>query len=119
LQTHIIAGIDPGSTVGIAILDLSGRKIATASTFGGMSEAARIIEKHGTPSIIACDVSPAPEMALRLASFFSCRLFAPGRDIREEEKRQIAHGAATSNNHERDAYAAAVLAYRSHANKLR
>lgn len=116
---HIIAGIDPGATVGIAILDLSGKRIALRSTAGGMSDAVRIIESFGTPSLVACDVTPPPEAAQKIASYFSCRLFFPKQNVREEEKREIARGAGTQNNHERDAYSACILAYRSHANKLR
>lgn len=119
MQQHIIAGIDPGATVGIAIIDLSGRKIASESTTGGIAQAVRIIEAHGTPSLVCCDVYPPPEMARRIASYFSCRLYVPQREIREAEKREIARGADVSNNHERDAYCAAVLGFRSHANKLR
>src|SRR3989344_3861730 len=119
-MTHIIAGIDPGATVGIAILDLSGRRIALRSTAGGgLSEAVRIIESFGTPSLIACDVTPPPEAAQKIASYFSCRLFFPRQNVREEEKRAIERGAGTENNHERDAYSACILAYRQHANKLR
>ena len=73
MSRHIIAGIDPGTTIGIAILDLSGRKIATLSASNGMGEAVSIIEKHGTPSLIACDKMPAPEMVHKVASYFSCR----------------------------------------------
>jgi predicted RNase H-like nuclease (RuvC/YqgF family) len=119
LPSYIIAGIDPGATFGIAILSLSGKKLALHSTNEGMAEAVRIIERHGTPSLIACDVSPLPDAALRIASYFSCKAFAPAREIRELEKNSIAEGAGVRNNHERDSYAAAVLAYRSHANKLR
>ncbi len=120
LSRHIITGIDPGATVGIAILDLSGKKLATQSILGGgIAEAVSFIERHGTPSLVACDVRPAPEMAQKVASYFSCRLYSPERSIREEDKRGIARGADVSNNHERDAYAAAVLAFRAHANKLR
>lgn len=119
LPTYFIAGIDPGATIGIAIVSLSGKKIATASTNGGMNEAARIVERHGTPSLIACDVFPPPEMAQKLSSYFSCRLYCPNKEIREEEKRKLAQNENVSNNHERDAYAAAIYAYRSAANKLR
>lgn len=119
MSRHIIAGIDPGATVGIAILDLSGRRIALRSTNGGMADAVRLIESFGTPSLIATDVSPPPEAAQKIASYFSCRLFYPRQNVREEEKRAIARGSPIQNNHERDAYAASVLAYRSHANKLR
>ncbi|MCX6772572.1 MAG: DUF460 domain-containing protein, partial [Candidatus Micrarchaeota archaeon] len=93
--------------------------IATQSANKGIGEAVAIIEKYGTPSMIACDKMPAPEMVQKAASYFSCRLFTPSRNIREEEKREIAHGANVSNNHERDAYSAGVLAYRQYANKLR
>jgi hypothetical protein len=119
LSRHIIAGIDPGATVGIALLDLSGRRIALRSTDGGMQDAVRIIESFGTPSLIACDVTPPPETVQKIASYFSCRLFYPRQNVREEEKRAIARGSPVQNNHERDAYAASVLAYRQHANKLR
>ena len=120
LHKHIVVGIDPGATIGVAILSLSGEKLATGSfSGGGISEAIRFIERHGTPSLVACDVSPPPDFALRLASYFSCRLHSPAHNIREEDKRLIARGAGVENNHERDAYTAAVFAYRAHANKLR
>jgi len=117
---HLIVGIDPGSTVGVALLDLTGGKLACLSfEGGGIAEASRVIERHGTPSLVACDVTPPPEMALRLASYFSCRLFVPQRQIREADKRAVASGAGVKNSHERDAYCAAVYAYRASANKLR
>jgi predicted RNase H-like nuclease (RuvC/YqgF family) len=112
-------GIDPGATFGIAAVGLDGQGIALRSTMGGFSDAARVIEGMGTPSLVACDTNPAPEAALRLASYFSCRLFVPRASVREEEKRQVARGAGTANSHERDAYCAAVFAYRAHANRLR
>lgn len=119
MQKALIVGIDPGATVGIAMLDLSGRKVATASAKDGMREAAHIIERHGTPSLFACDVFPVPDNAQRIASYFSCRIYAPQRNIREDDKREVARGANVENTHERDAYCAAVFAYRFHANKLR
>ena len=103
----------------MAAIGLDGRKVALRSTMGGFSDAARIIETFGTPSLVACDTNPAPEAALRLASYFSCRLFVPRESVREDDKRSVARGAGTSNTHERDAYCAAVFAYREHANKLR
>ena len=118
-KRHIIVGIDPGATFGIAAIGLDGQRIAMRSTMGGFSDATRIIETFGTPSLVACDTNPAPEAALRLASYFSCRLFVPRQSVREEDKREVARGAGTSNTHERDAYCSAVFAYRSHANKLR
>lgn len=116
---HAIVGIDPGATFGIAIIGLDGRKRHTASTTGGFPDAARLIEEGCTPSLVACDTNPAPEAALRLASYFSCRLYFPRESIREWEKNAIARGAGIADSHQRDAYCAAVYAYRAHANKLR
>ncbi len=118
-KRHVIVGIDPGATFGIALVGLDGRKLSLYSTLGGFSEAARIVEAHCTPSLVACDTNPAPEAALRLASYFSCRLFVPRTSVREDEKRRVARGAGTANTHERDAYCAAVLAWRANQNKLR
>ncbi len=118
-KRHIIVGIDPGATFGIAAVGLDGRRLALRSTLAGFSDATRMIETMGTPSLIACDTNPAPEAALRLASYFSCRLYIPRVSVREEDKRLVSRGAGTSNTHERDAYCAAVFAYRAHANKLR
>jgi predicted RNase H-like nuclease (RuvC/YqgF family) len=112
-------GIDPGATFGIALLGLDGRALSLHSTAGGFSDAAREIERRCTPSLVACDTNPAPEAAQRLASYFSCRLFVPRQSVREEEKRQVARKAGTENAHERDAYCAAVLAWRASQNKLR
>jgi len=119
-KRYAIVGIDPGSTIGVAAIDLSGKRIYAGSFRNeGISEAARIIEQHCTPSLFACDTNPAPEAAQRLASYFSCRLSVPRQNVREEEKKSMARGAGVENAHERDAFSAAVLAWRQHQNRLR
>lgn len=116
---YLIVGIDPGNTVGIAVLGLDGGKIALQSTSAGIEQAIEEIELLGTPSIVATDVYPAPANVLRVASSFNAKLFVPRENVREDMKREIAKNANVSNAHERDAYCAAVIAYRAHANKLR
>lgn len=116
---YLIVGIDPGNTIGIAALGLDGGKIALQSTAAGIDEAVRIIERIGTPSVVASDVCPAPANVLRIASAFNAAIFAPRENVREETKREIAQHAGVANAHERDAFCAATLAYRAHANKLR
>jgi uncharacterized protein len=77
----------------------------------------RIISSLGKPSIIATDVSPAPDFVLRIASRFHVRLFVPDRSLLVEEKKKI--GREIQNPHIRDAYAAAVKAYRNQESTLR
>ncbi|MEM4348297.1 MAG: DUF460 domain-containing protein [Candidatus Anstonellaceae archaeon] len=119
-RRYIIVGIDPGATVGFSILDLRGKRIGGGSLLdGGSRSLVASIQKYGTPSLIACDVGSAPELAHKIASYFACRLFLPNRVVREEEKRAYARNQKISSPHERDAYVAAVLAHRAYANKLR
>lgn len=66
--------------------------------------------------MIATDVSPAPDFVMRIASRFHVRLFVPERNLQVEEKKKI--GSEIQNPHIRDAYAAAVKAYRNHESTL-
>jgi uncharacterized protein len=126
LKTHIIVGIDPGNTIAIACLSLDGRPIFSKSFDNeGITKAVSVIEEQGTPSLIATDVRPAPSFAIKLSSYFNARLFVPKADMREDEKRQILKRVRQSqpgfgkNNHERDALAAAITAYKENQNSLR
>ncbi len=76
----------------------------------------RIISSLGKPSVIAADVSPAPDFVMRIASRFHIKLFVPDRNLRVEEKKKI--GKEIQNPHIRDAYAAAVKAYRNYDSTL-
>jgi predicted RNase H-like nuclease (RuvC/YqgF family) len=128
LKKYLIIGIDPGNTIAIAALDLGGGFLKSISfEHGGISKTVAEIEKLGTPSIIATDVTPAPEFALKLSSYFNARLYVPPKDVREDEKRAILKSLRISvgnsevgqNAHERDAITAALKAYRFHQNSLR
>lgn len=77
------------------------------------------IASFGTPSIIACDVNPASDLILKLASSFNSKTFLPEKDLTEEEKRSITKAVETGNEHERDAAAAAMKAFNFFENKLR
>ncbi len=77
----------------------------------------RIISSLGKPSLVATDVSPTPAFVAKIASRFHVRLFAPETNIPVEEKKRI--GKNIQNPHIRDAYAAAVKAYRQYDNTLR
>jgi len=123
---HLIVGVDPGHTIGIAALDFEGNICNASNTSGGIESAVSIIESWGTPSIIACDVTPAPEFVLKLASYFNVKLFVPKKTWREDDKREMLKQAEekagkrlAQNTHERDALSAAIGAYRESQNQLR
>ena len=77
----------------------------------------KIISAVGIPAIIASDVHPSPRFVDKVAARFNVKVHSPGKNLTKLEKREI--GAALFDQHIRDAYAAAVKAYRKYANRLR
>ncbi|MBD3398124.1 DUF460 domain-containing protein [Candidatus Micrarchaeota archaeon] len=114
---HLIVGVDPGVYTAYAALDMHGELVeAGCEKELSHEDLVRIISSLGKPSMIATDVSPAPDFVMRIASRFHVRLFVPERSLQVEEKKKI--GSDIQNPHIRDAYAAAVKAYRNHESTL-
>ncbi|MBI4015311.1 MAG: DUF460 domain-containing protein [Candidatus Aenigmarchaeota archaeon] len=113
---EIILGVDPGLTTAFAVLDLEGNILAveSAKTVGINWVIERAIE-FGKPFLVAGDRERAGEALRKIAASFNCELFLPERDIEVEKKIEIAKGEELKNQHERDALAAALIAYRAHA----
>jgi len=117
---YLIAGIDPGKTGGIACLDLNGRLVfRDHKSFGGLDWFISTLNKTGTPVIIASDKPEAGELVKKINTIFSSRLFCPEREFRLEEKKSVAKIMGIKNPHERDAYTAAMAAYRAYSNKFK
>lgn len=80
--------------------------------------------QYGVPVIVATDVSPPPGRVVKIASAFGARLWHPERDLsvayKEEVVRRFSYGKnAPSNDHERDALAAAFAAFSMFSPKFR
>ncbi len=114
----IIVGIDPGMSVGLAILSLSGdllllRTMRRASR----SEIVEEILDHGYPVIIATDVNPPPKSVVKIANMFDSRLLVAKYEMKAEEKKKIVSeyeeekGIRVESSHERDSLAAALKVY--------
>jgi len=118
-------GVDPGVTVGLAILSLDGQPILVESRRDwGLSEIVKIISELGEPTIISSDVSPASEVLEQLSHKLNAVLFVPSISMGADEKRQVArdyadlYGLKLKNAHESDALAAAVKAYKHYERKF-
>ncbi len=110
--------MDPGVYTAYAALDLDGELVeAGCEKELSHEDLIRIISTLGKPSVIASDVTPAPDFVGRIASRFHVKLFVPQRSILVEEKKKL--GKEIQNPHIRDAYAAAVKAHNSYDNTLR
>jgi uncharacterized protein len=112
-----IVGIDPGTTVGIAILSLDGDLLYLKS-FRGITpdEVVKLIAEYGKPTVIASDVTPMPGSVEKIRRSFNAVPASPGIEISAEEKIALGKTFGYSNDHERDALTAALLTYRSYKN---
>jgi len=112
-----IVGIDPGTTVGIAILSLDGELLYLKS-FRGIApdEVVKLIAEYGKPAVIASDVTPMPSSVEKIRRSFNAVPASPGIEVSAEEKIALGKTFGYSNDHERDALTAALLTYRSYKN---
>jgi predicted RNase H-like nuclease (RuvC/YqgF family) len=117
---YLIAGIDPGTTIGIAAVDLDGNLVHLISSRQmTMSDVIEELFRIGKPLIIASDVHQMPYSVEKIRRAFNAIPYTPRQDRSVEEKWEITSGYAYSNDHERDALSAALDAYRSYKNKFK
>ncbi len=110
---YLIVGIDPGTTVGIAALDLNGEIIQVHSSRQmSMGDVIEFLYTIGKPVIIASDVSPMPFSVEKIRRAFQAVAYTPKQDISVETKYDLAGVYKYANDHERDALTAAIEASR-------
>ena len=121
----LVVGIDAGTTVGIAISDISGRVIALQSGRSlSRGDVIRYLVKFGKPVLIAADVSPAPSFIEKLGTSLQAPLFVPEKLLSVAEKRELAKtftkdsDAQPKNAHQRDALAAIAKVFQIYDRKL-
>lgn len=110
---YLIVGIDPGTTIGIGVLDLNGELIKVHSSRQmTMSDVTEFLWSLGKPIIIASDVVPMPFSVEKIRRAFQATPHIPKQDISVETKYELAGKFGYTNDHERDALTAAIEAYR-------
>lgn len=114
----LVVGIDPGTTTGIALLDLNGNFVAMWSDKNiSRSDLAKFISEFGSPVIVSGDTNPAPKSVEKIASLFSAKLVFPEETLSRKDKYELTKFFKTeldkswSNRHERDALASALHAW--------
>ena len=118
-RDYIIVGIDPGTTTAIAVLTLEGElRMLHSSRTISVPDVIEMIAEQGRPLIIASDVFPTPNTVEKIRRAFNAVLGSPEDIIITEDKIEFAKPYGYSNNHERDAIAAAVSVYRKNRNKF-
>lgn len=116
---YLIVGLDPGTTTGIAALNLKGELIDLISSRElSSSDVIEWIAARGNPLIVATDVFPTPGAVEKVKRSFNAVLYSPGTDVPAEEKIALAKEYGYKNDHERDALAAASSAFKKYKNKF-
>ena len=120
-RKYTIVGIDPGTTMGIAIIDLNGKplEVFSAKNYSISDAIARVIS-HGRPLIVASDVTPTPAMVKKIGSIFASPVHDQDESLSTEEKIALTKGEGYEykNAHERDALAACVNAFKRYKKKF-
>ncbi|MEA1994178.1 MAG: DUF460 domain-containing protein [Euryarchaeota archaeon] len=116
---NLIVGVDPGTTVGIAILNLEG-SIVDISSYKNFSvnDIVEYLLRFGMPVILATDVSDMHQTVEKVASSFECRTFTPQSSLSIKEKNELTREYSLHNDHERDALASALKAYAHYKTKF-
>jgi len=119
-KVFTIVGVDPGTTVGISIMDFNGKLLETTSSKDmSINDIIEKILEYGMPSIVATDVSNIPQTVEKISVSLGAKIFYPSSPISIKEKNEIAKiFPSVSNAHERDSLSAAYKAYHYYRNKF-
>jgi len=125
--------LDPGLTVGVAIIDLDGN-IIVVDSFKEISKAELInyIISYGKTVLIATDVQTPPKMVKKFATVLNSKINSPYKDLAIGSKKESVENYLKEfygrngqkfnylpqNAHERDALAAAIHSYKNYQQKL-
>ncbi len=122
---YLIVGFDPGINTGLAILDLDGNVLLTATLQNAdRGDIVSLIRKFGVPIVIAVDTNPPPHSAKKLAGVLKAQLYVPRSSLPVSEKERIEammkeKGVQIKDSHQRDAIAAAYKAWTEIHEKLK
>ncbi|MBD3354518.1 DUF460 domain-containing protein [Candidatus Woesearchaeota archaeon] len=109
----LIVGIDPGTTLGYAVLNLKGDKLNIDSSKKlNLNKLISKIINIGKPLAIGCDVSPAPSFVENFSVKTGSKLIEPDTDLTIKEKKELTKKYRLKNDHQRDALASSLYAYK-------
>lgn len=118
-REHVIVGVDPGTSVAVGLVDLTGSVLDVwSSRTASTDDVVEWIIERGQPVLVAADVADMPSTVEQIRRTFEATGWTPGTDIPVDEKLHRCRDAAVENDHERDALAAALFAFDDHVDQL-
>ncbi|MFH1722106.1 MAG: DUF460 domain-containing protein [Candidatus Altiarchaeota archaeon] len=119
MPPYLIVGIDPGTTIGLASIDLSGSIIELFSgRHVGVEKTIEHLISVGHVSLVATDVSPVPDFVSKIASSLGAPVFPPKEPLPVSQKNEMTKEFNPGDVHQRDALAAALNAFQHYKNKF-
>ena len=116
----LIAGIDPGTTVGYAAIDFDGNVVKVHSEKNlDIGDIILELIKLGRPLIVASDKEYNPDFVEKLAVKLGAKVISPDYDLKVNEKRELTSEFKTNNQHEMDALASALFALKKISSLLK
>lgn len=113
-RSHVVVGVDPGTTTAAAVVDLDGEVLNVMSTRTlDTSGVVEWIIERGRPVVVAGDVTPMPSNVDKIRRSFDAAGWTPDRDLGVDYKKRVTSDweYKLDNDHERDALAAALSAH--------
>jgi len=117
----LIIGLDPGITIGVAILDLKGNILDIFSKKQMSRNDLRklIFNNYGIPSVVGTDIIKIPRFVEKFANLSQALIYHPKKVLKIPEKHELVNTFLKSHNsnikienaHERDALVSAIKAY--------
>ncbi len=109
----LIVGVDPGTTLGYAVLDTEGRliKIKSSKQMNLNSLISEIV-KIGKVIAVGTDKAKVPSMVELFSVKIGGKIIRPKEDLKISEKKRLVLGYKAKDEHGADALASALFAYK-------
>ncbi|MEK6983639.1 MAG: DUF460 domain-containing protein [Nanoarchaeota archaeon] len=110
----LIVGIDPGITVGCAVLDIEGNLVCLNSS--KQLDLNQLISQTidlGKVILVGTDKFKVPALVSAFATKIGARIVSPQEDLKVNEKREMVSNFNFKDSHEGDALASALFAYKT------
>ncbi|MBI2650244.1 DUF460 domain-containing protein [Candidatus Woesearchaeota archaeon] len=109
----LIVGIDPGTTTGYAVLDIEGNLLhLNSSKQLDLNMLISDAISLGKVVLVGTDKAKVPHLVEAFATKLGAKVVSPQEDLKVDEKRRMASNFNFNDEHQADALASALFAYR-------
>ena len=113
IKKLLIVGVDPGTTTGYAVLDIEGNLLhLNSSKQLDLKLLISEIINFGKVILVGTDKEKVPSLVSAFSTKLGARIISPQEDLKVEEKRRITSNFNFNDEHQGDALASALYAFK-------